>query len=109
MSQLLDHDPRPPVVPSNLLQAYDRLASEARDIFIARQKKHGSASINDVGLDDLAGVLRLKVARVKQQINEGMIDEGEFEDSLLDLVNYSYIILLVHRKWWNLGWKEGSE
>jgi len=108
LTQILDHDPRPPVVPANLKQAYERLASEARDIFIQRQKKHGSASINDVGLDDLAGVLRLKVARAKQQIMEGVIDEGAFEDSLLDLANYCYIILLVHRKWWNLGWKEGE-
>lgn len=90
---------------ATLLSAYEAAQARQRDIFIERQNQHGSMSINECGLDDLSGVLKLKAARVKQQVRAVVIDENVLLDSLDDLANYCTIMELKHTGEWNFPWE----
>lgn len=96
-----------PPRPADLLSAFDKIQAECRAKFIERQDQHGSMSIDEMGLDDLMGVLKLKWARTKQQVHEGIQPEV-FMDDLRDLAIYCHIVELKYTGGWNLPWKGGE-
>ena len=94
--------------PRDLLDAYDTFFAECREIFIERQNQHAQGSINDVGLDDLMGVLRLKVARAKRQVLAGVPVQKVFKDSLQDLAVYCFILWAKYSGEWLLEWRDAA-
>jgi hypothetical protein len=103
------YSPKAPAKPLTLLEAFDAFQKESREIFIERQKEHAQGSINDVGLDDLMGVMRLKVARAKRQVLAGVPVKKVFKDSLVDLANYCFIMWAKYSDEWNLPWQDKDE
>jgi len=102
-----DLDYRPPQKANPLLDSYDRFMAECRRVFIERQNQHGKTSIMDVTLEDLVGVHRLKGARIKQQVKNGIPDPDIYKDSLIDSAVYCYILWAAYSgEWQRLEWEE---
>lgn len=93
--------------PKTYEQAVDAILAEMRQILVERQRKHGSASIDEVGEDGLYWLMRLKLGRMRAKW-DGKQWTGDPTDDLLDQAGYAVIQLMRLRGQWGLPLADGK-
>jgi len=106
-----DIDPSPPG--STFEETFKGIFQEAFDLLVERQRKYGPENIRSLGLwgtferlssDKIERVRRafdgtLRHGRLETWVDDDFGDDS-FEDSLLDIANYAFIMLALRRGAW---------
>lgn len=106
-------------MPETFDSAFGSIYKEALDLLIAKQKSYGPKNIEELGffgvfsrlasdkVERLRNAMNGRVVKGKVEIDlaETLKDES-IEDTLLDLMNYSAILIALKRGLWGLPLEE---
>ncbi len=86
--------------PKTLEEAFQIIAREFEDVFVAKHKDYGKGNILDTGELGIAFRVNDKLNRIKNILQTGKQPNNEsLDDSWTDIGVYAIIALMFRRKW----------